>query len=253
MDSGVLLPQEPLVLSVEEVRQLWSFVHGDIMDGAMRRGLRESLGLCPRHAWGHAVVEIELWHAGAGRRGGHQPFDVAILHEDLLQHAAEEIVRPLSWRHRDLARVPVSTRPCRICQELGGHQPVGPRMGYANSNSQALTVEANSLEFTVPWFRQTRDLWLPVACPACTGSGEADPVLLCRRHLLDHGGIPRETGQAIAARLLEIRARLLRLIESMTDRGEPATAKQDASWVEALGWFAGWALPVYLSGETSTG
>ncbi|QCB98989.1 hypothetical protein E5206_11600 [Arthrobacter sp. PAMC25564] len=41
------------------------------MDGSMRRLLRASLGLCPRHTWAHAVVEIELWKAGAGARGAH--------------------------------------------------------------------------------------------------------------------------------------------------------------------------------------
>jgi hypothetical protein len=44
-----LLPGGPLVLTVEEVRQLWSFVHGDIMEPGVRVQLRESLGLCPRH------------------------------------------------------------------------------------------------------------------------------------------------------------------------------------------------------------
>ncbi|HSU70161.1 MAG TPA: hypothetical protein VLI70_01800 [Micrococcaceae bacterium] len=33
----------------------------------------------------------------------------------------------------------------------------------------------------------------------------------------------------------------------MTDRGQAATAQEDASWLEALGWFAGWGLPLYLS------
>ena len=47
--TGVLVPIGPLELSVEEVRQLWSFIHGDIMGGSMRRLLRASLGLCPRH------------------------------------------------------------------------------------------------------------------------------------------------------------------------------------------------------------
>lgn len=54
------LPDEEHPLAVEEVRLLWSFVHGDIMDGSTRSALRRSWGLCARHSWGHAIVEIEL-------------------------------------------------------------------------------------------------------------------------------------------------------------------------------------------------
>ncbi|WP_427017365.1 hypothetical protein ACQCSX_01565 [Pseudarthrobacter sp. P1] len=196
---------------------------------------------------GHAVVEIELWQAGAGRRAGHQPFDVAILHEDLLEYAAGELRRPQSVFHRDRARQPTPTRSCRICDEMAGRLPEGLRMGYANSNSEALTIETNRLAFTTPWCRETSAAWLPRACPPCLGQAPAAPALLCRRHLAAQGELSRDTGAAVAHRLLEIRARLLGLIESMTDHGEPATAEDDASWIEAVGWFAGWGVPFCLS------
>lgn len=64
MLTVALLPVGPLEPSAKEVRQLWSFIDGDIMDGSMRRLLPASLGLCPRHTWAHAVVEVELWQAG---------------------------------------------------------------------------------------------------------------------------------------------------------------------------------------------
>lgn len=217
------------------------------MDGGTRQSLRASLGLCPRHTWGHAVVEIELWQAGAGLRGGHQPFDVSILHEDLLEYAAGELRRPLSWIHLGLAHQPARSGPCRICRELTGPLPDGLRMGYANSNSAALTVEANELASTTAWCRETRSAWFPGVCPACLGNDGADTLMLCRWHLAAHGPLSRDAGAAIAGRLLEIRQRLLRLVASMTDRGEPATGVDNAAWVEALGWFAGWALPLYLS------
>lgn len=76
---------------------------------------------------------------------------------------------------------------------------------------------------------------------------DGDPLLMCRRHLAERMPISRAAGGAIAGRSLEIRRRLLCLIESMTDRGQAATAQEDASWLEALGWFAGWGLPLYLS------
>lgn len=246
-----LLPNGPLRLTVEEVRQLWSFVHGDIMDGGTRQYLRESLGLCPRHAWGHAVVEIELWQAGAGLRGGHQPFDVSVLHEDLLEYAAGELRKPLSLLHPGMAYQPTPSRSCRVCGELAGPLPEGLRMGYANSNSDALAVEANELAFTTAWCRETSSTWLYRACPACFGNDGADPLMLCRRHLAAGGPVSRATGNAIADRLLELRQRLLRLLDSMTDHGKPATAAENAAWVEALGWFAGWALPLYMTSSTT--
>ncbi|MDQ6753628.1 MAG: hypothetical protein M3017_09495 [Actinomycetota bacterium] len=245
--DSVLVPVGALELSVEEVRQLWSFVHGDIMDGAMRRYLRASLGLCPRHSWGHAVVEIELWQAGAGQRAGHQPFDVAVLHEDLLEFAAGELQRPVSWFHPGAARCPVQEKPCRICVELHGTLPQGVLMGYANSDSGALAAEANLLLFTASWCRETRPVWDSRICPRCAGGTEGSRVLMCRRHLAELGPMSRADGLAVAGRLLEIRRRLLRLIDSMTDRGQPASPGDNSSWIEALGWFAGWGLAQYLS------
>ncbi len=247
--SNALLPQAHYELSVEEVRQLWSFVHGDIMDGSLRQLLRGSLGLCPRHAWGHAVVEIELWQSGAGKRGGHQPFDVAILYEDLLDFAAKEFLRPASMLRHGLARIPTAHGRCRICHEMGGPQPTGIRLGYANSDSAALAAEANALTYTSAWCRETCAVWASQACGVCAGRPTADGQLLCRRHLSDAGPVSRETGHAVANRLLGIRTRLLRLIDSMTDTGEPATAADDSSWIEAMGWFAGWGLPLYLAGK----
>jgi hypothetical protein len=33
----------------------------------------------------------------------------------------------------------------------------------------------------------------------------------------------------------------------MTKDGPPISEKDDASWVEALGWFAGWHVPLALA------
>lgn len=129
-------------LTPAEVVELWSFLHGDIMDDGIRQQLHRSLGLCPRHTWGYAVVEIELWQTGAGIRGGHQPGPPA---------------RP--------------TVP----------HPPAPR--------------------------------------------------------------PRHRG----VRLRRRGVRLRRLASSMTKDGLPATPNDDASWVEALGWFAGWQVPLALT------
>jgi hypothetical protein len=250
--TGALLPVGPLELSAEEVRQLWSFIHGDIMDGSMRRLLRTSLGLCPRHTWAYAVVEIELWQAGAGARGGHQPFDVTVLYEDLLEHVAAGLDRKGSLLHRHPDEVLLPAGPCRICEDMASPSLTGLRMGYANSNTEALTIEANGLAHTTAWCRETSQLWRGRVCPVCdpdTRVGAGDPVLLCRFHLTAWRPLSEPLRHATAARLREIRGRMRHLTESMTDYGAPVGGEENASWIEAVGFFAGWGLPLYLAGS----
>jgi hypothetical protein len=245
-----LVPVGALELSVEEVRQLWSFVHGDIMDGSMRRLLRASLGLCARHTWAYAVVEVELWQAGAGARGGHQPFDVTILYEDLLEHVADGLDRKSSLLHRHPEEVLLPVGPCRICQAMAAPAVPGLRMGYANSNTEALTAEANALIYTTTWCLETVALWRDRVCPGCdpgTPPGAGDPVLLCCFHLAGWRPLPEQLRYAVAARLREIRARMRHLTESMTDYGAPVGAVENTSWIEAVAFFAGWGLPLYLA------
>lgn len=124
--ARVLLPPGPLILDVEEVRQLWSFVHGDIMDPGIRVALRESLGLCPRHAWGYALVEIELWQTGGGVRAGHQPFDVGVLYEDLLGYVAAGLSRPRTLLHPHPESILRPRRPCYLCAQLVPAEAAGP-------------------------------------------------------------------------------------------------------------------------------
>jgi hypothetical protein len=245
-----LVPAGPFVLEPEEVRQLWSFVHGDIMEPGLRRILRDSLGLCPRHTWGYAVVEIELWQAGAGARAGHQPFDVSILYEDLLEHVAAGVDRPAGLLHRHPERALVPTVPCRICTEIAGPEFTGHRLGYAGSDTAALTEEANTFEYTRAWCRQTVATWRDRTCPECDpGTGRPqDTAALCRAHLLTRP-IDGPARREVAARLRGIRARMLRLTESMTDLGAAAGPEEDASWIEALGFFAGWGPPLWLAAE----
>lgn len=52
-------------LDSEEVRILWDFVHGDIMDSNTRRRLVEHWGMCERHAWAYASwVRTLAWFHG---------------------------------------------------------------------------------------------------------------------------------------------------------------------------------------------
>lgn len=249
--TGPLVPIAPFVLSAEEVRQLWFFIHEDVMDAGMRRLLRASLGLCPRHAWAYAAVEVELWQAGAGSRGGHQPFDVTILYEDLLDHVANGLERKSSLLHRHPDDVLVPVGPCRICMEMASSPGLpGLRMGYANSNTEALTTEANALIHTTTWCLETVGLWRDRVCPECDpvrSDREINPVLLCRFHLAGRRPLPEPLRKAVASRLQEVRGWMRHLTASMTDFGGVARAAENTSWIEAMGFFAGWGLPLYLA------
>jgi hypothetical protein len=255
--AAALPPRAPLALDEEEVRQLWSFVHGDIMEPALRAILHDSLGLCPRHTWGYAVVEIELWQSGGGARGGHQPFDVGVLYEDLLGLVAEGLDRPATLLHRHPERVLAPKRRCRICTEMAGPEYTGHRLGYAGSDTAALTRKANLLEHTRSWCRETAPIWRGRVCPACDPDRPAHPdaAHLCRVHLIAQGPLEEDARHQAAEGLREVRTRLLRLTASMTVNGAPAGPAEDASWIEALGFFAGWGPPLWMAegqGDTAS-
>lgn len=234
-------------LEPQEVEELWSFLHGDVMVSGIRRHLRAALGLCPRHTWAYAVVEIELWQVGAGRRGGHQPFEVCVLYEDLLDTVISRLARArLRWR-ADGDHLLSSRASCRICDALVGAGDPPPRhLGYGGFDTASLTEEANQLRFTAGWCRETEALWRPRVCPACLGQAP-DAEVSCRLHLLEVGHLPASTRVAAAERLIDVRHRVGALSASMTATAPPAPPEADASWIEALGWFAGWSLPLALT------
>lgn len=250
------LPDAPLLLTTEEVRLLWSFVHGDIMSAPMRAWLRESLGFCARHTWAYAVVEIELWESGIGARGGHQPFDVSVLYEDLCRDAASRLTRSHGWGRRPEAAL-LPARPCYLCTQLTAPVREGLAIGYANSNSVALAAEANLARHTRHWCSATLDTWGPLACPQCLGrpSDGDDGDSLCRLHLAEavHAGRagdanPAGSLTAAARRLTAMADQLGAFTESMTAAGPPADAAVEVSWIVALGFFAGWRFPAFLAG-----
>ena len=263
-DSALQAPTSPLLarvvdLSRDEVREVWSFLHGDVMEPGVRAHLRKALGLCPRHSWGYAVVEIELWVLGGGSRGGHQPFEVSLLYEDLLADVIRRLTHHRRWRWSVTDQLQVHAS-CRICDAVkpSGVEPTTPSTGYAGADTDVLTLEANARTFTTAWLKETQVIWCPSVCPACLSEAARDhdttPIgfsdqeidTLCRRHLIAGDQVRNVDGQELAARLETLRRRLLRLLESMTEGGAPSTMDDDAAWVETLGWFAGWGSPLTL-------
>jgi len=237
-------------LQPEEVSLLWSFIHGDIMIGGIREHLRRALGLCPRHTWGYFVTEVELWLYGPAPRGGHIPFDVGILYQDLLADAITKISSAHATSRRGL-RAPLTPKAsCRICADLAIPSQTMP-LGYAGSNAEELAAEAGELTYTTAWLLRTEDAWRERVCPQCAAPQVQDhlttPALLCRPHLALLESVTPEDAQAIASRLDEMRRRLYRSVASMTQGAEPATVDEDAAVVETLGWFAGWQFPLALT------
>lgn len=238
-----LLPDPEHNLSVEEVKLLWSFLHGDIMIGGIRHRLREHWGLCPRHAWGHALVEIELWQAGAGQRAGHQPFDVGILYEDLLESMIQKLT---DTRPRARMKMLGGQGSCPVCKDLQMAGIPGMSGGYANSDSVALAHETNEMIHVRAWVAETRPHWR--ICPACNSTEHdvAPGTPLCRLHLLEGGSLNDSDTRHLINALTHERSLLLTLIQSMTQAGVPSTPEADASWIQVMGWFNGWTFPISL-------
>lgn len=258
-DQAAQLTLVEAELTPAEVVELWAFVHGDIMEGGIREQLHRSLGLCARHTWGYAVVEIELWQTGAGVRGGHQPFDVSVLYEDLLDRVAAQLDRPAGLFHHDLRRALTTTTQCCICNMVKpatGATMSSTPMGYGGSTAVDLAAETNQLSYTRPWCDQTAPQWHDRVCPDCRAAFQAAAAdqledddrspYVCRLHLLLRPLTP-ELGHTVAGQLRNIAYRLGRLSKSMTKDGPAATPEDDASWIEALGWFAGWQVPLALT------
>ncbi len=244
-----LAPISRAPMTPGEVRELWAFVHGDIMVGGIRSILRRSLGLCPRHAWGYAAVEIELWEHGAGARGGHQPFDLTILYKDLAAELAEKLTAHHAPWHTDLRDVITPTQGCRICSDLHGTDQAHPPVGYAGMNIPALTDVSNRLQWTAGWIRETEPLWRTQVCPVCAQprSYHSDEhPLLCRHHMV---GAPLHAAQAaqVGRRLAELSEQMSGLVQSMTGDGPHAGPEQNAAWVIALSWFATWETVLDIS------
>lgn len=125
-------------------------------------------------------------------------------------------------------------------------------MTFAGSNSAALTAEANALRFTRQWLFETRPVWERRRCPACVDqpdptSGAAGEGVWCLGHLTGPGAPAQVSVAGLADYLAGVGVRLDALGRSMRQGAPAPSPAENASWVEALGWFAGWEFPCWLT------
>jgi hypothetical protein len=220
----------PLDFSAAEIRQLWSFLDGSIMALDTRQHLWRSWGLCPRHAWGYAVAEVEV-------HGGH-PFSTGILYADLTRRAARVVGRRLApW---PLVRSRLRDREaCFTCDYLAMTHEGSEHEG--REQDEAMARRVNERTRTEAIFDQLGEVALDRACPFClNGHG-----LTCRLHLMEQDNPP----DRLADELWALARRLRALVGSLTTRRTTVGPLEAASWIEALGWFGGWDYARKLADE----
>lgn len=218
-----LIPVGDLDFTLAEVKQLFSFLDGSIMSVFVRHRLWDSWGFCPRHTWAYVTAECEL-------RGG-KPFGVSILYEDLTARAARAARASLLGDRTVLRRLR-GNGECFTCDYASfarGDPAYAGRQARVNRRAR-----------TTALLLASRERWEPRSCPVCLGGD--GPV--CRPHLLSGAAT---VDPALPEVLCDLATRLYSFGRSFTWRAPPATADEEASWVEALGWFAGWDYPARVT------
>lgn len=215
---------DPMQLTLVEVKQLWWFLDGSIMDPGVRHHLWHSWGFCPRHTWAHAIAEIELRVA---------PLGTTILYKDLLsraQHLLGRRWRPIPLRLSGLR----AQASCYQCDYIARARQ--PDAHFAPQQRQV----NNRRRFTERVLAEA-PVWVPRACPGCNPTYRGLP---CRQHLLDET-VPWDP--TVLAGLNDLANRLDVHLRSMTWGGPQTTEEHRSAFIETLGWFAGWEIPLTLA------
>lgn len=217
--------------SVSEIKQLWSFLDGAIMNVDTRHHLWKSWALCSRHAWCYVVTEVEI-------RGG-QPFSTAILYEDLIGRAARTVSRItlVSWGMVAARLEPQAN--CFACDYVEASKG-----WWRDEETEKQRQRVNTLARTLPLLESHQEIWRQRACPLCLGGSG----LICRQHLIS-GHEPNDRAE-FADSLASLKHRLRVFVKSMTADGKHATPEESVSWVEGVCWFTGWGYPVQLVERT---
>jgi hypothetical protein len=185
-----------------------------------------SWGLCPRHAVGFALVEIELRH---------EPFSVSIMYVHLLESAARGAAgRFRSWR--GIRSYLTARAACVVCERLAA----GDLAGRSN-----LAEQINRRREIHRRLDEARPAWRVRACPLCITGGAG---IVCRPHLLAGA---RQDG--LAFELTALSERLRRFVGSMCAQKTETDLLDRLSWLETIGWFGGWNYPQKLMLEREAG
>lgn len=214
------------MVSVAEARQRWWFLDGAMMAPDTHRHLWQSWGFCPRHTWLHAVVELQL-------RGG-IPCATSILYGDLTRRAMRATRRSATLPRGVLLGRLRPRAPCFTCEYVA--------LATDDRSGRELQARANRLDRVRERLEAVREQWEARSCPLCLGG----KGLVCRQHLL----LGAEPPRGLPDELSRLDDRLDAFVRSMTWRGTPVEALVQASWVEALRWFAGWDYPAKLLPES---
>lgn len=224
-DDQVLRVGNDQVLRVgdAEVKDLASFIDGAAQVPDVRARLRRSWGFCGRHTWLLAVVECEL------RR---RPFGTSVLYEDLTARAAAALsrARARAWPRSLVLRAGNDCSTCDFVSMTAAHGLPPDPARAARVDRVARQRRFSSLVLAA------RAGWEERSCPRCLGGN--GPV--CRPHLLAGERVDIE---AVGNRLADVADRLGAFVRSMAWQGPVADEATASSWIEALGWFAGWSVP----------
>jgi hypothetical protein len=190
------------------------------MNPDVRQHLWKSWGFCPRHTWAAALAEPAL------RWGLH---GTVILYEDLTGRAVAVLRRP-AVRDSTIARRLQARDSCFTCDfvRIATNHTTEPRLVAASSL-------VNARERFTELLLEVEPVWSERTCPACLGG----VGLICRPHILAGADVP----ETLADGLVDLRDRLRILSNSMRWQGPTPALEDRSSWVEALGWFAGWDYP----------
>lgn len=225
MLSNASMDRARIELSALEIDALSTFTLNDIMTNPVRERLRESWGLCSRHAWGQAAVELEFVSVVTATAPA--TFECALLYDDLLR--SMRLILGSKWLspHRALSH----RGTCPLCS----------RLRHMKMSETADSAEVKPLLIAGQLITESAQQWGSRQCPECSRSATGN--IRCRPHLLEAGV---DDKGPVLKHLAELQHRLRSLIGSMSSQRDQNEPRDHSAWVETLGWFHGWDIPQFL-------
>lgn len=217
-------PVEWLTPSSGELKFLWWFIQGSIMDADVRQNMLRAWGLCERHTLIWLRVEAALRHGYL-----HGP---AVYYSDLMAHAEQAFTALGAFSAHWIAHRLQANKPCHLCAMGLG---TAPQMG---EEDEKLGQGLDAMPL-MTFMAETEPSWRPHVCGRCARSPS---LQRCREHLCEdiEQGHPlelarhREDIQTMARHISHYDASFqweLRGTDTLDDR---------AALIRAAGWSAGW-------------